>query len=56
MTNRSPLYKRRPVQVVAAIVTVAVLAVAWWLISPLFIDDVVDEPFPRAAVAVIPTT
>ena len=54
MTNRSPLYKRRPVQVVAAIVALAVLALAWWLISPLFIDDVVDEPFPRAAVAVIP--
>ncbi len=27
---------------------------AWWLISPLFIDQVVDEPFPRAAMAVIP--
>ncbi len=31
-----------------------VLAVAWWLISPLFFDKVVEEPFPRAAMAVIP--
>lgn len=38
----------------AAIVAVGVLAVAWWLISPLFIDEVVEEPFPRAAVAVVP--
>ena len=27
---------------------------AWWLISPLFFDQVVEEPFPRAAMAVIP--
>ncbi|MDE0130738.1 MAG: DM13 domain-containing protein [bacterium] len=41
-------------QVVAAIVAIAVLAVAWWLISPLFIDEVVEEEFPRAAMAVVP--
>ncbi|MXY74371.1 MAG: DM13 domain-containing protein [Acidimicrobiia bacterium] len=41
-------------QVVAAFVAIAVLAVAWWLISPLFIDEVVEEDFPRAAMAVIP--
>ena len=39
---------------IAGIVAVAVLAVAWWLISPLFIDEVVEEGFPRAALAVIP--
>ncbi len=33
---------------------VAVLVAAWWLISPLFIDEVVVEDFPRAAMAVIP--
>ncbi|MDE0674843.1 MAG: DM13 domain-containing protein [bacterium] len=41
-------------QVVAAVVAIAALAVAWWLISPLFIDEVVEEDFPRAAMAVIP--
>lgn len=41
-------------QVAAAIVAFGGLAVAWWLISPLFFDKVVDEPFPRAAMAVVP--
>ena len=41
-------------QIVVAIGAIAVLAVAWWLISPLFIDEVVDEAFPRAAMAVVP--
>ncbi len=54
MTNRPPFYKRRSVRIGAVIVAVLGLALAWWLISPLFIDKVVDEPFPRAAMAVIP--
>ncbi|MCE2527984.1 MAG: DM13 domain-containing protein [Actinomycetia bacterium] len=41
-------------QVVVAVGAIAVLAVAWWLISPLFIDEVVEEDFPRAAMGVIP--
>lgn len=54
MSERARFYKRRPVQIAAAVVAIAVAALAWWLISPLFIDQVVDEPFPRAAMAVIP--
>lgn len=54
MEERSPFYKRRWFWIVAVVVAVPVLAVAWWLGSPLFIDEVVDEPFPRAAMAVIP--
>ena len=54
MSNRPRFYKQRPVQIAAAVVAIAVAALAWWLISPLFIDQVVDEPFPRAAMAVIP--
>lgn len=54
MTDRSPFYKRRSVRITAVVVAVPVLAVAWWLLSPLFIDEVVEEPFPMAAVAVIP--
>ncbi|MCQ3803683.1 MAG: DM13 domain-containing protein [bacterium] len=41
-------------QIVVAVGAIAVLAVAWWLISPLFIDEVVEEDFPRAAMGVIP--
>ena len=54
MDDRSPFYKRRWFWIVAIVVVVPVVAAAWWLGSPLFIDEVVDEPFPRAAMAVIP--
>ncbi len=54
MAERVPFYKRRGVIIGAVLVAIPVLAAAWWLGSPLFIDRVVDEPFPRAAMAVIP--
>ena len=53
-SDHTPFYKRRSIQVAAAIVAVPVIALGWWLGSPLFIDQVVDEPFPIAAVAVVP--
>ena len=40
--------------VIAAVIIVPGLAVAWWLGSPLFIDVVVDEDFPALENAVIP--
>ena len=42
--------------IVAAVVIIGVpaLAVAWWLLSPLFISQTVDEEFPLASNAVIP--
>lgn len=54
MSDRPRFYRRRPVQIAAAVVAIAIAGLAWWLVSPLFIDQVVDEPFPRAAMAVIP--
>ncbi|WP_206099760.1 DM13 domain-containing protein [Longirhabdus pacifica] len=33
------------------VVGVGILAVGWWLVSPLFIDDVVNEPVPGAAMS-----
>ena len=54
MSERPRFYKRRSVQIGAVVVAIPVLALAWWLGSPLFVDQVVDEPFPRAAMAVIP--
>lgn len=38
----------------AAIVAVPVLALGWWLGSPLFIDNQVDEDFPMSQGAEIP--
>ena len=52
--DRTPFYKRRSLQVIAVVIAVPILALAWWLGSPLFIDQVVNEPFPRAAMGVVP--
>ena len=41
-------------KVIAIVIVVPILALAWWLVSPLFIDRVVNEPFPRAAQGVVP--
>ena len=42
--------------IIAVIVVVGIpgLALAWWLLSPLFINTTVDEGFPLASNAVIP--
>jgi hypothetical protein len=45
---------RRLVAVVGLIVLVPVVLIAWWLLSPLFIDKEVQEEFPFAASAVVP--
>ena len=54
MPGRRRFYKRRSVQIGAAVVAIPIIALAWWLGSPLLIDEVVNEPFPRAAMAVVP--
>lgn len=40
--------------IAAGILAIPILALAWWLGSPLFIDSEVNEEFPMAADAVIP--
>ena len=40
--------------VIAAVIVVPGLGLAWWLGSPLFIDQVVDEEFPALENAVMP--
>jgi hypothetical protein len=42
------------VRALVAVAVVAVGAVGWWLGSPLFLDDEVDEAFPLSATAIVP--
>lgn len=49
-----PIYKRRGFQIGAVVVGIPVLALAWYLFSPLFLNQTVVEDFPRAAAAEIP--
>ena len=40
------LMNRTLLAVIGAVVVIAGIAIAWYLISPLFIDRTVDEAFP----------
>lgn len=42
------MMKQKYVRAVGLVVLVAVLGTAWWLLSPLFLNRTVDEPFPPA--------
>ena len=46
--------RKRIIIAVIVIVGIPALALAWWLLSPLFISQTVDEEFPLASNAVIP--
>ena len=46
--------KRRTWILAGVIVGIPLLAVAWWLGSPLFLDSEVDEAFPMSAGAEVP--
>jgi hypothetical protein len=48
-----PMTKKR-LMIAGGIIAIPVLALAWWLGSPLFLDTEVDEEFPMSANAVIP--
>ncbi len=48
------LWNRPAIKVLVVIGVIVGGAAAWWLGSPLFLDDEVDEAFPMAASAVIP--
>lgn len=48
------LLTRRNVIIALAIIAIPILAVAWWLLEPLFRDDVVSEDFPMSATAEMP--
>ena len=40
--------------IAGTVVAIPVLAVGWWLGSPLFLDTEVNEAFPRSSEAVVP--
>lgn len=45
---------KRNVSIAAVVIGIPALVLAWWLISPLFLDSEVDEAFPMSASAVVP--
>ena len=45
---------KRTWTIAAVVVAVPVLAVGWWLGSPLFLDKTVDEEFPMSSTADVP--
>lgn len=48
------LFRKRIIIPVLLILAVPAVMIAWWLLSPLFMNERVDEEFPLAANAVIP--
>lgn len=52
---KNPFWKRRSFRWLIAFAAVPVLAVGWWLGSPLFLDNEVDEAFPLSASAEVPS-
>lgn len=50
------LIQRPAAKALLAIGGVGGAAIAWWLVSPLFLDSEVDEAFPTTAIAAAPTT
>lgn len=45
---------KRKLAIGGAVLAIPVIAVAWWLGSPLFLDTEVSEDFPMAAAAIVP--
>ena len=47
-------FSKRNIAIIAVVVLIPVLLVAWWLLSPLFTSKTVEEEFPFSASAVVP--
>ena len=48
------IFTKRRLTILGIVVGIPVIALAWWLGSPLFLDSEVDEEFPMSAGASIP--
>ncbi len=46
--------RNRLIVVVAALALIPIVAIGWWLFSPYFIDEEVNEEFPFSAQATVP--
>ena len=49
------LLLRKPVLIILAVIAIPILAFAWWLLSPLFLNTTVTEDFPLSATADMPS-
>ena len=47
-------FSKRNIAIIAVVILIPVLLVAWWLLSPLFTSKTVDEQFPLSKSAVVP--
>ncbi len=47
-------FSKRNIAIIAVVILIPVLVVAWWLLSPLFTSKTVDEQFPLSQSAVVP--
>lgn len=54
--TRPPLYRRKSVIIPAIVVGIAGMALAWWLLSPLFLNSTVVEDFPTTVPQAVPET
>ncbi len=48
-------FSKRNIAIIAVVILIPVLVVAWWLLSPLFTSKTVDEQFPLSQSAVVPS-
>ena len=48
------LLTRRNIIIALAVIAIPILAIAWWLLAPLFTDTEVSDDFPMSATADIP--
>ena len=49
------LLSKKSLVIAGAVILVPIVALAWWLFSPLLFDKTVEEEFPFAATADVPT-
>ncbi len=49
------LLSKKPVLIILAVIAIPILAFAWWLLSPLFLNTTITEEFPLSVTADMPS-